>query len=93
MLLSTGRDIWNIPRSLSIFSVTDGLLYFTVRNRFNPVQETKDATSGIGLVNVKRRLNLLYGTEYDLWITTKNDWFLVSLQLNLQYVAVYSSRR
>lgn len=74
-------------------SVTDGLLYFTARNRFNPQQETKDATSGIGLVNVKRRLNLLYGNEYDLWITTKNDWFLVSLQLNLQYVAVHSGRR
>jgi sensor histidine kinase YesM len=74
-------------------SVTDGLLYFTARNRFNPEQETKDATSGIGLVNVKRRLNLLYGNEYDLWITTKNDWFLVSLQLNLQYVAVHSGRR
>ncbi|TDX01267.1 sensor histidine kinase [Dinghuibacter silviterrae] len=73
-------------------SVTDGLLYFTVRNRFNPQQETKDATSGIGLANVKRRLNLLYGNEYDLWITTKNDWFLVSLQLNLQYVAVHSGR-
>lgn len=74
-------------------SVTDGLLYFTVRNRFNVEQETKDATSGIGLTNVKRRLNLLYGNEYDLWITKKGDWFLVSLQLNLHYVAVSRSRR
>jgi two-component system LytT family sensor kinase len=74
-------------------SVTDGLLYFTVRNRFNVEQETKDSTSGIGLTNVKRRLNLLYGNEYDLWITKKGDWFLVSLQLNLHYVAVSRSRR
>lgn len=73
-------------------SVTDGLLYFTIRNRFNRAQETKDATSGIGLANVKRRLNLLYGQEYDLWITTKNDWYLVSLQLNLNYAPVYSGR-
>jgi two-component system, LytTR family, sensor kinase len=73
-------------------SVTDGLLYFTVRNRFNAGQESKDATSGIGLANVKRRLNLLYGNEYDLWITTKSNWFLVSLQLNLNYVAVYRRR-
>ena len=73
-------------------SVTDGLLYFTIRNRFNREQETKDATSGIGLANVKRRLNLLYGEQYDLWITTKNDWYLVSLQLNLNYVAVYGGR-
>jgi two-component system LytT family sensor kinase len=73
-------------------SVTDGLLYFTIRNRFNREQETKDATSGIGLANVKRRLNLLYGEQYDLWITTKNDWYLVSLQLNLSYVAVHGGR-
>lgn len=73
-------------------SVTDGLLYFTARNRFNPGEETKDATSGIGLANVKRRLNLLYGEEYDLWVTTRNNWFLVSLQLNLNYVAMHRSR-
>jgi len=73
-------------------SVTDGLLYFTARNRFNPQSETKDATSGIGLANVKRRLNLLYGEACDLWVTTKNDWFLVSLQLNLNDAAVHSGR-
>ena len=88
-----GTGYMEYPQIDIHLSVTDGLLYFTVRNRFNPAQETKDATSGIGLVNVKRRLNLLYGEEYDLWITTKNDWFLVSLQLNLQYVAVHSGRR
>ena len=73
-------------------SVTDGLLYFTARNRFNPQSETKDATSGIGLANVKRRLNLLYGEACDLWVTTKNDWVLVSLQLNLNDAAVHSGR-
>jgi sensor histidine kinase YesM len=87
-----GTGYMEYPQIDIHLSVTDGLLYFTVRNRFNPQQETKDATSGIGLANVKRRLNLLYGNEYDLWITTKNDWFLVSLQLNLQYVAVHSGR-
>lgn len=61
-----------------------GMLFFSVRNKYNPVSsEVKDKTSGIGLANVKRRLNLLYGEDYVLHIDKKDDWFIVSLQLNL----------
>jgi len=60
------------------------ILYFTVRNKYNEVNtETKDKTSGIGLTNVKRRLNLLYRGQHELLITRKDGWFSVSLQLNL----------
>jgi len=61
-----------------------GIINFMVQNKFNPAStETKDKTSGIGLPNVKRRLNLLYGTRHKLLITQKDNWFTVSLQLNL----------
>lgn len=40
--------------------VTGDLLNFSVTNKFNPEQEEKDKSSGIGLNNVKRRLDLLY---------------------------------
>jgi two-component system, LytTR family, sensor kinase len=61
-----------------------GMLFFSVRNKFNETSsEIKDKTSGIGLANVKRRLNLLYGDNYVLHIEKKDDWFIVSLQLNL----------
>jgi two-component system LytT family sensor kinase len=61
-----------------------GMLFFSVRNKFNEASsEIKDKTSGIGLANVKRRLNLLYGDHYVLHIERKDDWFIVSLQLNL----------
>jgi len=61
-----------------------GLISFTVQNKFNPSSiEIKDKTSGIGLINVKRRLNLLYGNKHKLVITQKDSWFTVSLQLNL----------
>ena len=61
-----------------------GLINFAVQNKFDPASiEIKDKTSGIGLTNVKRRLNLLYGNKQKLLITQKDNWFTVSLQLNL----------
>jgi LytS/YehU family sensor histidine kinase len=64
--------------------VKDGALHFSVGNRYNPVEgEVKDKSSGIGLANVKRRLNLLYGRQHALRIQKDKDWFAVSLELNL----------
>ena len=60
------------------------LLHFKVSNRFNEnVQEVKDKTSGIGLQNVKRRLNLLYNSQHTLHISNSGNQYVVSLQLNL----------
>lgn len=60
------------------------LLQFQVRNRFaENSEEIKDNTSGIGLTNVKRRLNLLYGKNHTLLITKQEGWFITALQLNL----------
>jgi two-component system LytT family sensor kinase len=60
------------------------ILYFTVRNKYNCDKvEQKDKTAGIGLTNVERRLNLLYGKNHTLLINKNNGWFTVSLQLNL----------
>jgi two-component system, LytTR family, sensor kinase len=64
--------------------VENCLLTFSVRNRFNAASdEMKDKTSGIGLVNVQRRLSLLYDTKQSLMITKQEDWFVVSLQILL----------
>ncbi|MDQ2751420.1 MAG: GHKL domain-containing protein, partial [Bacteroidota bacterium] len=58
---------------------------FSVKNKFSTsaTEEVKDKTSGIGLTNVKRRLNLLYGNRHTLRIKNENGWFVTSLQLNL----------
>lgn len=64
--------------------VENEILFFSVENRFNPDSvEIKDKTSGIGLTNVKRRLNLLYGEKQQLLITQKDKWFTASLKINL----------
>lgn len=61
-----------------------GLLQFSVMNKYNvDYEEVKDKTSGIGLTNVKRRLNLLYKDDYQLLINKQEGWFVVSLQLQL----------
>jgi sensor histidine kinase YesM len=60
-------------------------LSFSVQNKYDPASaEIRDKTSGIGLANVKRRLNLLYGERHKLMIHPKDNWFTVALQLNLQ---------
>jgi len=59
-------------------------LYFTVKNKFIHTEMVKDKTSGIGLVNVKRRLELLYGHRHQLTITKTTDWFMVSLELTFK---------
>jgi sensor histidine kinase YesM len=64
--------------------VENGTLHFYVANKYSPDQsaETEKAT-GTGLVNVKRRLSLLYGDRYRLDIHVRDDWYYVNLELNL----------
>lgn len=64
-------------------TVKNGLLNFLVRNKFEDNLEIKDKTSGIGLANAKRRLNLLYKDQHTLLINKKEGKFMVSLQINL----------
>jgi LytS/YehU family sensor histidine kinase len=44
----------------------------------------KDESSGIGLSNVKRRLDLLYAHQYDLSISEDIDTYYCKLSLNIQ---------
>jgi two-component system LytT family sensor kinase len=64
--------------------ISEGLIDFRVKNKFDPAnEEIKDRTSGIGLPNVIRRLNLLYDQKHILSINRENGWFIVSLQIKL----------
>lgn len=65
-------------------SVQGGQLNFSVSNRYNDIgNDVKDKTAGIGLNNVKRRLNLSYGGNHTLLIDKVDGTFTVSLQLKL----------
>jgi len=58
----------------------DGILKFDVKNKFVP-QTQPDETHGVGLRNVKRRLELLYENKYELNIKDEVPWFIVNLTL------------
>jgi len=81
-----GSDLvlYNVAEINIKLTVEKGVLKFSVQNRYHEdVSETKDKTSGIGLSNVRRRLNLLYKNCHSLNIEKKDGWFSASLQLNL----------
>lgn len=61
----------------------EGLELF-VKNKYNDATlETKDKTSGIGLVNLERRLKLLYPHKHTLHAIKNGTYFKASLKLNL----------
>jgi LytS/YehU family sensor histidine kinase len=61
--------------------VTDHQLNFSIENSINSYH--KDEVGGIGIPNVQKRLDLLYGKKYTLDLSKIADRFIVNLQLPL----------
>jgi sensor histidine kinase YesM len=65
--------------------VVDNTLHFSVENKFSTeASQSKDKDSGIGLANVKARLQLLYPDQYQLSVHQRDEIFSVNLTLPLQ---------
>lgn len=60
----------------------DNQLSFLVKNTLDP-DATPSESGGIGLRNVQRQLDLLYGGSYELKTGRIGDFFVVDLKLNL----------
>lgn len=71
----------NHPIRINISVFEDNLL-FTLSNLKNK-QQNKDRIGGIGMVNVKRRLDLTYPDRYKLNVNNKEDEYYCELYLNL----------
>ncbi len=70
----------NHPIHINI-SVFEDKLLFTLHNRKN--RQNKDQTGGIGMVNVKRRLEITYPNQYKLNVENREFDYFCELYLNL----------
>lgn len=61
-----------------------GVLDFECRNSFQPVGNTENLSKGIGLENVKKRLQLLYPNAHELHIQDEQNVYYVHLKMQLK---------
>ncbi|OQP60969.1 hypothetical protein A3860_04380 [Niastella vici] len=64
-------------------AVSEGVLFFKVKNQFDESDTNKDESSGIGLSNVRSRLILLYPGKHELVIHKDSNLFSINLTLQL----------
>ena len=65
-------------------TISEGEIYWTSRNKFAPEQSESSARrGGIGLSNLKRRLELLYPERYSLETRINGNEFFAELKLKL----------
>lgn len=65
-----------------------GVLLFECKNTYDADSNTNNLAHGIGLENVRKRLELIYGDNYKLNINSNNGLFHVTLSINLDVSSV-----
>ncbi|MGC9343187.1 MAG: sensor histidine kinase [Bacteroidales bacterium] len=60
--------------------VRDDILDFSIRNSYNP-EESDKKKPGIGLENIRKRLDLHYEGKYELDYRRRDGWFEASLRI------------
>lgn len=70
------------PLSIYLAPNDSGGLNFSVKNKVNPTKVSKDGTGGIGILNVEKRLALLYPERHALNIFANDSTYSVQLQIN-----------
>lgn len=66
-------------------------LFFNLSNSYQPSDRGKDKLGGIGLENVKRRLNLVYPDNHMLRIDKANSTYTIELYIKLINTNTYAS--
>lgn len=62
--------------------IENGVLKFRSKNNLS-LSDGEDHSSGIGLQNVTKRLDILYANNYELNIDSTNEYYNVNLEINL----------
>ncbi|MGH2649547.1 MAG: hypothetical protein ACRDE8_18355, partial [Ginsengibacter sp.] len=67
-----------------IINVTDEYLDFNLSNSKPAIPNPNESKHGIGLINVQKRLALLYTGQYELDINSTDNTFWVYLKMKLK---------
>ena len=68
-----------------VIAISDQKLIFTcVNTKYRAIKKMEDEKSGIGLENVKRRLDLLYPGKHNLQINEADGKYIVKLEIDLE---------
>ena len=70
------------------FKVEEESLTFICINSKPAEQKEREADGGIGLANIRRRLELLYDTGHSLQIDETDITYTINLRLNLKRIVV-----
>ncbi|QEC65207.1 sensor histidine kinase [Mucilaginibacter ginsenosidivorans] len=76
------NDLNNIWITIDI-KLKDDMLYMKIKNSLNKTPQVAPQANGIGLQNIRRRLELLYPDRHSLEMISDSDYFEVDLKINL----------
>lgn len=62
---------------------TNSTIFFNVKNKIHNERNSIEDTSGVGLENVKRRLDLIYPNRHSLDILNENGIYLIKLRIGI----------
>lgn len=79
-----GTSIIDSPEIKIKIGIESNQLFLDVKNKYKDNSANFDPKNqGIGLVNVQRRLELLYPSKYKLQVSKELEWYCVSLTLDI----------
>lgn len=82
-----GVNVIRDPALQIKLQLNEGALEMRIANRYRelPQSDKEAGNSGIGLANLRRRLDILYPGTHELHLTKEAGWFKAYLHLNLHY--------
>ncbi|WP_452224607.1 sensor histidine kinase [Lacinutrix chionoecetis] len=79
------KDETGIANIIITLNVLDNYILFTVKNsKSHSINKVVDNNSGLGLANIKKRLDIIYGLKYNLNIEESKSNFLIELKIDLK---------
>ncbi|WP_245726468.1 sensor histidine kinase [Pricia antarctica] len=81
---STASQSEDIVIDISIDVTDKGTLQFECLNSFRPTTNTNELSHGIGLENVKKRLEIIYPNAHELTISETDTLYSVKLEIRLK---------